>query len=174
MTVLVPPPERTGDASIGFADFVAAEQVALRRYAHALTGNASDADDLLQATLVKVYLAWDRLSDRGELGAYARTVMSRTFISLWRSWGRHEVVSDRLPERATDDDSTLAERDRLRRGLARLGRRQRAIVVLRYVEDQELSAIARTLGISVGTVKSQLSRALARLRTTLDPEGDAS
>lgn len=152
----------------GFARFVAGEQVALRRYALALTGNGPDADDLLQATLVKLYLVWDRLSDRDHLGGYARTTMTRTHVSLWRSWGRREVAVAAVPETSAPPTSDAVERDLIWRGLSRLGRRQRAIVVLRYYEDLDLNTIAKELGISVGTVKSQLSRALGNLRTCLE------
>ncbi len=172
MTSVLTPPSETQESPGDFSHFVATEQVALRRYALALTGNDSDADDLLQATLVKLYLAWDRLEDHDHLGGYARTTMSRTFVSLWRSWGRHEVATGSIPDAPAPSGPGIAERDLIWRGLAKLGRRQRAIVVLRYFEDLDLAAIAETLGISVGTVKSQLSRAHANLRTAL--EGAAS
>ncbi len=73
-----------------------------------------------------------------------------------------------MPETAAPEASGIAGRDLIWRGLRDLGRRQRAIVVLRFYEDLDHAAIASTLGISVGTVKSQLSRALAHLRSSLD------
>lgn len=132
-----------------FEGFVADHQVGLRRSALALTGNGADADDLLQSTLVKGYLAWSRLDDRDNLGAYARTTMSRTYVSLWRAWGRGEVASAAVPETAAPEASGIAERDLIWRGLRDLGRRQRAIVVLRFYEDLDHAAIASTLGIRV-------------------------
>ena len=123
---------------------------------------------ICHATLVKLYLVWDRLSDRDHLGGYARTTMTRTHVSLWRSWGRREVAVAALPETSAPPTSDAVERDLIWRGLSRLGRRQRAIVVLRYYEDLDLNTIAKELGISVGTVKSQLSRALGNLRTSLE------
>lgn len=152
---------------VGFESFVAAHQVELRRYALALTGNGHDADDLLQTTLVTLYLAWGRLDDRGSRTAYARTTMARSYVSAWRRWGRRQVPTAAVPEPAAPGADPTGERDLIWRGLERLGRRQRAVVVLRYFEDQDLATIAETLGISIGTVKSQLSRALHHLRDLL-------
>jgi len=155
------------DAELSFESFVADHQVRLRRYALALTRNTADADDLLQTTLVKVYLAWHRIEDPARVVAFARTTMSRSYVTAWRRWGRHEAPITDLPDRPSPGTDPLADRDLIWRGLDRLGRRQRAVVVLRYLEDLELSAIAEILGISIGTVKSQLSRALDNLRDYL-------
>lgn len=156
----------------GFESFVNTHQAQLRRYAFALTGNGSDADDLLQATLVKLFLAWGRIEGQAPPTAYARTTMARTYVSTWRRWGRHESPVASPPETASSVSDATSDRDLIWRGLERLGRRQRAVVVLRYYEDLDLAAIAETLGVSVGTVKSQLSRALANLREILgdDPQ----
>lgn len=164
-TVLVAP-------DVGFDNFVSTHQLQLRRYALALTGNRHDADDLLQTTLVKLYLAWSRLGDHDHLAAYARVTMARSYVSAWRRWGRHESPTSELPEVRVADADAIADRDLIWRGLDRLGRRQRAVVVLRYFEDLDLAGIAEALGISVGTVKSQLSRALDNLRESL--AGEAS
>lgn len=163
-----PPTVANGGPGLAFEDFVAQHQVSLRRYALALTGNPHDADDLLQSTLVKVYLAWQRLDDVGNLRAYARTTMSRTYVSLWRRWGRRETPVAALPDAPAPPGPDLGDRDLIWRELAKLGKRQRAVVVLRYFEDLDLATIADTLGISVGTVKSQLSRGLAHLRLALE------
>jgi RNA polymerase sigma-70 factor, sigma-E family len=163
----VPSPTVEVAPAASFEAFVAGQQVPLRRYALALTRSEADADDLLQTTLVKVYLAWDRIEDRARLTAFARTTMSRSYVSAWRRWGRHESPSAEPPDRSATQINPVDERDLIWRGLDRLGRRQRAVVVLRYLEDLELSAIAEILGISVGTVKSQLSRALDNLRSYL-------
>ena len=154
---------------LDFESFVASHQVRLRRYALALTGNGSDADDLLQTTLVKVYLAWNRLADHEHVAGYARTTMARSYVSAWRRWGSRISPTEHLPEVPTSrsDADIASDRDLIWRGLDRLGRRQRAVVVLRYFEDYDLAAIADALGITQGTVKSQLSRALANLRGIL-------
>lgn len=153
----------------GFESFVATHQVQLRRYALALTGNGPDADDLLQTTLVKLYLAWGRVDGQGHPMAYARTTMARSYVSAWRRWGRREWPTDSPPD-APVYASDTGDLDLVWRGLGRLGHRQRAVVVLRYFEDLDLATIADTLGISTGTVKSQLSRALANLRDYLGNE----
>ena len=154
---------------LDFESFVASHQVRLRRYALALTGNGSDADDLLQTTLVKVYLAWNRMADHEHVVGYARTTMARAYVSAWRRWGSRVSPTEDLPE-VTGSGSgadVTSDRDLIWRGLDRLGRRQRAVVVLRYFEDYDLAAIADALGITQGTVKSQLSRALTNLREIL-------
>lgn len=160
----VPSPTVELAPAASFEAFVADQQVALRRYALALTRSEADADDLLQTTLVKVYLAWDRIEDRTRLAAFARTTMSRSYVSAWRHWGRHESPSAEPPDLSTAGTNPIDERDLIWRGLERLGRRQRAVIVLRYLEDLDLATIAEILGVSVGTVKSQLSRALDNLR----------
>jgi RNA polymerase sigma factor (sigma-70 family) len=93
--------------------------------------------------------------------------MARSYVSIWRRWASHESPTASLPDHPGVATDATAERDLIWRGLDRLGRRQRAVVVLRYFEDLDLATIADTLGISVGTVKSQLSRALDNLRDTL-------
>lgn len=154
---------------VDFESFVASHQVRLRRYALALTGNGSDADDLLQTTLVKVFLAWNRMADHEHVAGYARTTLARSYVSAWRRWGSRVSPTDQVPEipvlRSAAD--TASDRDLIWRGLDRLGRRQRAVVVLRYFEDYDIAAIAEALGITQGTVKSQLSRALTNLRDIL-------
>lgn len=153
-----------------FESFVDTNQVRLRRYALALTGNGHDADDLLQTTLVKLFLAWRRIEERDQLAAYARTTMARSYVSAWRRWGRQESPTDAPPDAPITGTDGVADRDLIWRGLKRLGRRQRAVVVLRYFEDLDLATIADTLGISTGTAKSQLSRALDNLRDYLGGE----
>lgn len=148
-----------------FTAFVAARQGALLRYAYLLTGNRAQAEDLLQTTLVKVYLAYDRISDRGSLEAYTKAALVRNNVSWWRRASRREVVTDELPERVGSDHHDIDERDELWRLLSLLGPRQRAVLVLRFYEDLPEAAIAETLGCTVGTVKSQLHRGLAHLRT---------
>jgi RNA polymerase sigma-70 factor (sigma-E family) len=170
MTALSPTLELASDAD--FEAFVATYQVRLRRYALALTGNDHDADDLLQTTLVKVFLAWRRIDDRDRAAAFARTTMARSYVSAWRRWGARETPTDDPSEIPAPGGDPIGDRDLIWRGLRQLGRRQRAVVVLRYYEDLDLATIADVLGISTGTVKSQLSRALDHLRNYLG--GDAS
>ena len=150
--------------------FIDARSCSLLRFAYLLTGDHGLAEDLLQNSLIKVYLSWGRIRDRASLEAYTRTVMTRTQLSWWRRPARRELLGVELAERVVRDHSHVSERDQVVERdelwglLATLGPRQRAVVVLRFYEDLSEAEIARVLGCSAGTVKSQLSRGLARLR----------
>jgi RNA polymerase sigma-70 factor (sigma-E family) len=147
-----------------FEAFVAGRSPALLRTAYLLTGNRTDAEDLLQTALAKTYLAWGRIREHEAVDAYVRRVLVTTQTSFWRR-RRPEALYDEVPEQAGRDhhaDSDL--HDALWTALARLSRKQRAAVVLRYYEDLSEAETARVLGVSVGTVKSTTSRALALLR----------
>jgi RNA polymerase sigma-70 factor (sigma-E family) len=147
-----------------FEEYVVARSGALLRTAYLLTGNRADAEDLLQTTLAKTYLAWDRIREREAVDGYVRRTMVNTQSSFWRR-KKPESLYDQPPERPGRDihaDRDL--HDALWTALARLGKKQRAIVVLRYYEDLTEADTAALLGISVGTVKSTTSRALAALR----------
>jgi RNA polymerase sigma-70 factor (sigma-E family) len=148
----------------GFSEYVVARSAALLRTAYLLTGNRADAEDLLQTTLAKTYLAWDRIRDHEAIDAYVRRTMVNTQTSFWRR-KKPESLYDAPPDRPGRDahaDSDL--HDALWSALARLGRKQRAVLVLRYYEDLSEADTAGLLGVSVGTVKSTTSRALAALR----------
>lgn len=154
-----------------FNDYVAARGPALLRAALALCNDRSEAEDLLQSALVQTYLAWGRIHDRSALDGYVRRAMVNTQISWWRRRRLDVFPTDQLPEEAVDDHSgSSAQRDALSRALARLPPRQRAAIVLRYYEDLPEAEIARLLGVSIGTVKSTVSRAVARLRADPDLE----
>jgi RNA polymerase sigma-70 factor (sigma-E family) len=148
-----------------FREYVIARGRALLRTAYLLTGNLADAEDLVQAALAKTYLAWDRIEDRGALDGYVRRAMVNTHISWWRRRRVQEFPTDELPDQAVADhagDSDLQET--LRRAIDRLPHRMRAAVVLRYYEDMTEAEVAERLGVSLGTVKSTVSRAVAKLR----------
>jgi len=147
-----------------FEEYVVARSAALLRTAYLLTGNRADAEDLLQTALAKTYLAWDRIRDREAVDGYVRRTLVNTQTSFWRR-KRPEALYDEPPERPGRDAHADADlHDALWTALSRLGRKQRAIVVLRYYEDLSEAETAALLGISVGTVKSTTSRALAVLR----------
>jgi RNA polymerase sigma-70 factor (sigma-E family) len=150
----------------GFAAFVAARSPALLRAAWLLTGDAGRAEDLLQTVLAKAWRRWRRIAD-GSPEAYVRQAMFNTYASWWRRRWRAEVPAPVVPDRGVHDDlaGETANRDAVRRALGRLTRQQRAIVVLRYVEDLSVAETAAILGCSPGTVKTLASRALAVLRT---------
>ena len=154
---------RSRDAD--FESYLAAREQALLRTAYALTGNLHDAQDLVQTALAKLYLAWDRVRDRESLDGYVRRIMVNEHASLWRrAWRRREHASDDVPEQAVHDRPDDGDSARLWSFVQTLPRRQRAVVVLRYYEELSEAETADVLGISVGTVKSQTSRALAALR----------
>jgi len=150
-----------------FTAWVEARHAALHRTAYLLcSGNAHNADDLTQATLAKLFLAWGRIQDRSQVDAYARRIMVNEHRSTWRrAWRKKEVVSDEVPERGAPGHEYDGQGDAVWQLVQTLPPKQRAVVVLRYYDDLSEAEIAAALGISPGTVKSQASRALAALRT---------
>ena len=153
------------DEPASFEDFVNARAEALLRYASVLTGSRDDAEDLLQTSLAKTLVAWRRVRQTDHPEAYVRRVMLNTRTSLWRRRSVDERPYADVPDRPADDPFGHVDlHDALWRALGTLGRRQRAVLVLRYYEQLSEAEIADALGISVGTVKSQASRALAALR----------
>ncbi|MGR6322008.1 SigE family RNA polymerase sigma factor [Micromonospora soli] len=157
----------------GFDEFVATRSPRLLRTAFLLTRDWALAEDLLQTALARAWEAWRRIE--GDPEPYVRRIIVNANASWWRRRWRGEVPTADLPEVAVEADrySGLDDRDRLWRALGRLPRRQRAVLVLRYFEDLSDAEIAEVLACSVGTVKSQASRAVAKLRLdeTLAPEG---
>lgn len=149
-----------------FGDYVRMRRGALFGTAMSLTGNnRADAEDLVQATLVKAYLAWDKIAGSTTVDTYVRRIMVNTHISGWRRRRVDEYPTDELPEEAIDGRAADWElRDVVQRALDRLPRRMRAAVMLRYYDDMSEPEVARALGISVGTVKSTVARAVAKLR----------
>ncbi|MFB4273761.1 MULTISPECIES: SigE family RNA polymerase sigma factor [unclassified Nonomuraea] len=152
------------DRHDGFREFVLARQQALMRTAYLLTGDAHLAEDLLQSVLIKVVGQWGKLSRGGSPEAYTRKALVNQYIS-WRRRPRFELPSAEVPERGVSSDESALDRIVLRQALARLGPRQRAVIVLRFWEDLTEAQTAEVLGCSVGNVKSQTHHALARLRT---------
>ena len=150
----------------GFVEFVATRSGVLLRSAWLLTGDVGKAEDLLQTVLALVWPRWPRVAEGGNPEAYIRRVLYSTYLSWWRRRWRFEVPSPAVPD--TVDQSDLAgdsaNRDALQRALAKLSRQQRAVVVLRYVEDLSVAETAQLLGCSAATVKVQAGRALAALR----------
>lgn len=156
-----------------FRDYVAARGRALLRAAMLLTSDRAEAEDLLQSALAKTYLAWDRINDRGAVDGYVRRAMVNTQISWWRRRKLEVYPTDELPDLPVDDHTLRSElHDALGRALDKLPKRQRLAVMLRYYEDMSEAEIADILGISVGTVKSTVSRAMAKLRVDAELEHD--
>jgi len=159
----------TGPAYGDFDTFVRTRSRALLRAARLLTGDEHLAEDLVQSALARTHQAWPRLRDPANAEAYARQVMYRLQISVWRRRRIAERLSGDLPEPVRparrEDTDALSLRLSMHQALARLTPKQRAVLVLRYFEDRSEVDAAQVLGVSVGTVKSQAARALARLRT---------
>jgi RNA polymerase sigma-70 factor (sigma-E family) len=149
-----------------FTAYLNARQPALLRTAYLLTGDRHQAEDVLQTSLAKLYLAWDRVQDRDSVDAYVRRIMVNENNSVWRrGWKKREHATDVVPEGsphvdAYDEGASAALWDVVQT----LPKKARAVVVLRYYEQLTEAETAELLGISVGTVKSQASRALAALR----------
>lgn len=172
--VVEPAPSQDGVGVLADRDFdafVLAHGGSLARSAYLLTGDRQRAEDLVQTALAKVSLRWDRVVAGGPPAAYVRAVIVRTAIGWHRRRWTGEVADGRVPELVTGDETaTVDARDRLRRALLVLPARQRAAVVLRFYEDRSEADVAALMGCSVGTVKSQTAKGLARLRAVL--EGD--
>jgi len=152
-----------------FEEFVVAALPGLLRFGVVLTGDRHRADDLVQTALVKTMRRW-RLIEHDQPVAYVRRAMVNAHLSGWRR-SRHETglppgfdVAARTDETASYDDQ-----DQLARALAVLPAKQRAVIVLRYYAGFSEAEIAETLGCAPGTVKSQASKALQRLRAELGP-----
>lgn len=162
-------------SSEGFDEFVVGRSGRLLRTAYLLTHDWALAEDLLQTALVRAWSAWRRIE--GDPEPYVRRILVNTYSSWWRRRWRAESPAGELPEPTADgrhDPHTqINDREQLWAALLRLPTRQRTVLVLRYFEDLSEAEVADTIGCSVGTVKSQASRALAKLRLdeTLKPEG---
>ncbi len=156
---------RACDHDAAFSDYVLTRGTALLRMATMLTGNRADAEDLVQAALAKTYRAWGKINDHAALDAYVRRAMVNTHISWWRRRRLEEFPTDELPDQAVADHARESDTaEVVRRALDRLPQRMRTALVLRYFEDMTEPEIAAALGISLGTVKSTVSRAVAKLR----------
>jgi RNA polymerase sigma-70 factor (sigma-E family) len=158
------------DRDADFTAYLEARQGRLLRTAYLLTGDQHQAEDLLQTSLAKLYLSWDKVRDRGSIDAYARRIMVNENNSAWRRpWRRREHATDFAAEGAPVGtpirhgyDEGVG--DAVWQIVQTLPRRARAVVVLRYYEQLTEAETAEVLGISVGTVKSQTARAMASLR----------
>ena len=160
--------ERAGDADM--ADFVRAAWPRLHRTAYLLCGDIHEAEDLVQTALAKVVQHWSRIERRDAPEVYARRVVVNLVNSRWRRMKRHAEITagDTGPPPVADPAAAVVLQDAVWRALATLPPRTRSILVLRFVEDLSEADTAAALGCSVGAVKSQASRGLARLRERLD------
>jgi RNA polymerase sigma-70 factor (sigma-E family) len=148
-----------------FEEFASTQYAALLRTAYLLTQNRASAEDLVQTTLAKCWLVWKRIAHDNPM-PYVRRTMLNTYTAWWRRRWNSEYPTDDLPNTPIDHPEIEARTD-LNEALRRLPKRMRAVVVLRFYEDLTEAETARLLNCSIGTIKSQSSRALAKLR--IDP-----
>ncbi|MGH3497900.1 MAG: SigE family RNA polymerase sigma factor [Nocardioidaceae bacterium] len=156
-----------------FQEFAIARTPALYRAARLMSGDPSLAEDLVQETLAKVYLAWGRRRIDNP-AAYARVILVRTFISSKRRRSASELPMATCVEisqnGAGSDDVDLALRMDLAAGLASLPASDRAVLVARYFDDQSIGDIAVAIKKSPAATRRQASRALEKLRLALGPD----
>jgi RNA polymerase sigma-70 factor (sigma-E family) len=153
-----------------FSQYVAGRAHALRATAYLLCGDWHQAEDLTQSTLLKLYLNWRRLVHHEGLDAYTRRIIVRTFLAERRLlWRRREQVTSDPPDAAAPLGGDVEDRLLIRKALAAVPPRQRAVLVLRFWNDLSVEETAAVLGCSTGTVKSQTCRGLATLRQRLGP-----
>ncbi|SES27478.1 SigE family RNA polymerase sigma factor [Actinokineospora terrae] len=158
-----------------FAEYFTARRDAVRRTAYLLCGDWHRADDLTQTAFVALHRRWRKIRDRGALDAYVRRSVLRAMIDETRRTWRRERHVDAVPEQATTDTDvgeSVATRSALVDGLAKVPPRQRAVLVLRFLEGLDVASTAEALKCSEGTVKSQTARGLATLREVLGDSVD--
>src|ERR1700759_4463711 len=158
--------------SVTFEQFAVARLPSLLRYAVVLTGDHDLAQDVVQETLARAQVKWRRISEADSPEAYVRRMVLNEYLSWRRSWTARNIraVGERLVDiddargGVRDHAQVVVEADALWKRLSTLGRKQRAVLVLRYYEQFEDEAIADLLGCSPATVRSHASRALKTLR----------
>ncbi|MBO7939613.1 MULTISPECIES: SigE family RNA polymerase sigma factor [Streptomyces] len=152
-----------------FEEYVRTRQDALLRSARRLVPDPVDAQDLLQTALARTYGRWEGIADKRLADAYLRRVMINTRTEWWRARKLEEVPTEQLPDaRVEDSTEQHADRALLMDAMKVLAPKQRSVVVLRHWEQMSTEETAAALGMSAGTVKSTLHRALARLREELE------
>ncbi|MER7370359.1 SigE family RNA polymerase sigma factor [Nonomuraea wenchangensis] len=152
----------------GFAEYVAQRHLRLCRMAYLLARDWGTAEDLVQTALARAWLAWRRIE--GNPDPYVYRIIVNTHSSWWRRRWRGEIPAATLPDTADPHDpaALLEDRAALWNAIGTLSPRQRAVIVLHYFEGRTLAQVAEIVGCSLGAVKSQLGRALTRLR--VDPD----
>ncbi|WP_163505857.1 SigE family RNA polymerase sigma factor [Fodinicola acaciae] len=153
-----------------YVEYATARMPALRRTAYMLTGDPHRSDDLVQHAMTKLYQHWRRVEDYPRLDAYVRRILVNAFLEERRhAWTRVALV-DRPPDVAVSDPDRSGDREILHAALLRVPPRQRAMLVLRFLNDMSISAVAELFRVSEGTVKSQTARGLEAMRRALEAE----
>jgi RNA polymerase sigma-70 factor (sigma-E family) len=143
-----------------FSEFFVRHKSEMMRLGYLMTSDGAQAEEAVQDAFAQVYRRWSHIDDHA---AYMRRIV----VNRCSSWHRHRAVVRRVQGRIAQQDSYFDQPDELADVLVQLPARRRAVLILRYYERRELSEIAETLGISIGTVKSTLHRALAQLKGSL-------
>jgi RNA polymerase sigma-70 factor (sigma-E family) len=155
-------------ADTEFSDFMHGRWSQLVRLGYGLTGDLQLAEDLAQTAFARAYASWSRVRKADDPDAYLRRIVVNANRSRFRKRRVSETLTGSVPDVLLSPDGTgeRQDRDALMRALMELPYGQRAAVVLRYWMDMSETQTAAVLGCSVGNVKSQASRALAKLRTS--------
>ncbi|GAA3739546.1 hypothetical protein GCM10022225_23350 [Plantactinospora mayteni] len=152
-----------------YVEFVTTAMPRMRRLAYLLCGDVHRADDLVQQTFTTLYVHWPRVRTVTHLDGYVRTTLVRFFQGeKRRPWSRRVRLTESPPEPLPSSGPDVEQRTVLRAALDRLPRKQRAVLVLRFLCDLSVAEVAETLGCAPGTVKSQSFHGLATLRRLLD------
>jgi RNA polymerase sigma-70 factor (sigma-E family) len=169
-TLQAPAPAMEAPASaMDFEEYVRTRQDALLRSARRLVPDPVDAQDLVQTALARTFPRWQSIADKGLADAYMRRVMINTRTEWWRARRLEEVPTAELPDACIDDGAEQrADRAMLNDALSVLAPKQRQVVLLRHYRQLSTEETAQALGMTVGTVKSTLHRALARMRVELE------
>ncbi|GAA2622722.1 SigE family RNA polymerase sigma factor [Dactylosporangium fulvum] len=153
-----------------YVEYVTARLPALRRLAYVLSGDSHRADDLVQQTITTLFVRWSKIRQADHLDRYVRSMLVNTFIDERRlAWAKVRLFAE-PPQSVAPEPDSVEDRSVLRAALARVPRRQRAVLVLRFIYDLPVTEVADMLGVSTGTVKSQTSHGLTALRRLLDEQ----
>ena len=155
-----------------FDSWVAARGPALLRLAYVLTGNGTDAEDVVQDALSRALPRWTRISTVDDPDAYVRRMVVNAHVSRWRKVRRREVPVEVVHDRPAPPGMGAEDRDRLWRACRALPTDQRTAVVLRFYEDLDYAEIAALTGVREGSVRSRVSRGIAAMRHELGEDDD--
>ncbi|WP_245667961.1 SigE family RNA polymerase sigma factor [Actinomadura macra] len=153
-----------------YVEYVTGALPGFRRIAHLLCRDPHRADDIVQTALTRLYVHWRRARAADDIDRYVRAILVRSFLSERRlAWARVRLTGAPVdtPGLAPVPEADVETRAVVRAALARVPRRQRAVLVLRFLCDLPVAEVAEILGCSEGTVKSQTAHGLARLRALM-------